>query len=546
MNELKCIKRDGKIVEFDWGKIQSAIESAYMDVYEGTVKDLEIEQIMDNLCEEIACFDEDYITVEEVQKYVVSHIEYVNKIVAKAYEDYMNERTFEREKRSEAVTEIDNIINQTSEETTSNGNVDGSKIQTIRALVANVFTRKYAEYKYIPKDIRDKQKKELYYHDAQYVGLPFFNCCNAEWQDMFETGFELGTTKIETPKSLATAVNILTQVASHISSNTFGGTTFGNLGSGLLPYAKLSLEKHKTVADLFVDKSKREEYAWYMLEKEIKDSMQSLEYEIQTLMTSRGETPFLTLGLDIAKEEYSEEDRKIHNMIIKAILNQRLEGLTGGVTPVFPKLVFQLKDSVNLNPTDKDYELFKLAIEVSANRQYPDYIMSDRLTEIIGGIKFPMGCRSFKYDGKFNWGVISINIVRLAIMSNKNEDKFFELLQEQLDDCERFFKIRYNILKNVKAKQSPILYMSGAISRLKPDETIERLLQKDWSSISIGYVGLHNCLVALYGEGLENQNMDIVKKGAKIMQYIRDFCDRKKEETGLGYSLYGTPRIVGL
>lgn len=546
MNELKCIKRDGKIVEFDWGKIQSAIESAYMDIYEGTVKDLEVEQIMDNLCEEIACFDEDYITVEEVQKYVVSHIEYVNKVVAKAYEDYMNERTFEREKRSEAVTEIDNIINQTSEETTSNGNVDGSKIQTIRALVANVFTRKYAEYKYIPKDIRDKQKKELYYHDAQYVGLPFFNCCNAEWQDMFETGFELGTTKIETPKSLATAVNILTQVASHISSNTFGGTTFGNLGSGLLPYAKLSLEKHKKVADLFVDRGKREEYAWYILEKEIKDSMQSLEYEIQTLMTSRGETPFLTLGLDVAREEYSEEDRKIHNMIIKAILNQRLEGLTGGVTPVFPKLVFQLKDGVNLNPTDKDYELFKLAIEVSANRQYPDYIMSDRLTEIIGGIKFPMGCRSFKYDGKFNWGVISINIVRLAIMSNKNEDKFFELLQEQLDDCERFFKIRYNILKNVKAKQSPILYMSGAISRLKPDETIERLLQKDWSSISIGYVGLHNCLVALYGEGLENLNMDIVKKGAKIMQYIRDFCDRKKEETGLGYSLYGTPRIVGL
>lgn len=155
-------------------------------------------------------------------------------------------------------------------------------------------------------------------------------------------------------------------------------------------------------------------------------------------------------------------------------------------------------------------------------------------------------CRSFKYDGKFNWGVISINIVRLAIMSNKNEDKFFELLQEQLDDCERFFKIRYSLLKDVKAKQSPILYMSGAISRLKPDETIERLLQKDWSSISIGYVGLHNCLVALYGEGLENQNMDIVKKGAKIMQYMRDFCDRKKEETGLGYSLYGTPKIVGL
>lgn len=150
-------------------------------------------------------------------------------------------------------------------------------------------------------------------------------------------------------------------------------------------------------------------------------------------------------------------------------------------------------------------------------------------------------CRSFKYDGKFNWGVVSINIVRLAIMAKGNEEKFFELLQEQLDDCDRLFNIRYNILKNVKAKQAPILYMSGAIARLNSEDTIERLLYKDWSSISIGYVGLHNCLKALYGEGLENQNMDIVKKGAKIMQYMRDFCDRKKEETGLGFSLYGTP-----
>lgn len=155
-------------------------------------------------------------------------------------------------------------------------------------------------------------------------------------------------------------------------------------------------------------------------------------------------------------------------------------------------------------------------------------------------------CRSFKVDGKFNWGVVSINLTRLAIISKGDEGKFYELLQEQLNDCERFFKIRYEILKNVKAKQAPILYMSGAIARLEAEDTIEKLLYKDWSSISIGYVGLQNCLKALYGEGLENQNMNIVKKGAEIMQYIRDFCDKKKEQTGLGFSVYGTPRIVGL
>lgn len=544
---VKIRKRDGRIKDFEFERIEKAVNNAFVETYKNGEDYISIKnEALVKISESLLNLGEEIIDVEKVQDIVIEELYKIDGKVAKAYSDYRAERTFERERRSSANKEIDDIISATSEETTSNGNVDGSKIQSIRALVANIFTRNYARYKYIPKDIQKIQRKEIYVHDEQYFGLPFYNCCNAEWQDMFETGFDLGTTRIERPKSLATAVNVLTQVASHISSNTFGGTTFGDLGSGLLPYAKMSLEKHREVANEFVEESKREEYAWNRLAKEIEDSMQSLEYEVQTLVTSRGETPFLTLGLDCAKEWYSEEDRKIHNMIIKAILNQRLKGLTGGITPVFPKLVFQLKKGTNLNPGEVDYDIFKLAVETSANRQYPDYIMTDRLTEIVGGVKFPMGCRSFKYDGKFNWGVVSINIVRLAILANGDENKFFELLQEQLENCERLFNIRYDILKNVKAKQAPILYMSGAISRLDGEETIERLLYKDWSSISIGYVGLHNCLKALYGEGLENQNMEIVEKGAKIMQYMRDFCDRKKEETGFGYSLYGTPEFAGL
>lgn len=538
---MKIIKRDNRVKDFSFSRIEKAVDNAFSDVYTELDYSDKINEVLSNVMEEIIRLDVEVMSVEEIQDIIVSELSKVDKVVARSYEEYRSLRSFEREKRSDSNYEIEKIINSVSEESTSNGNVDGSKIQSIRALVANIFTRKYAEWRYIPLDLQKKQRKELYYHDAQYVGMPFFNCCNVEWQDMFRTGFELGTAKIETPKSLATAVNVLTQVASHISSNTYGGTTFGNLGEGLLPYAKKSLKKHREVANKYISKERVEEYAWERLEKEIKDSIQSLEYEIQTLVTSRGETPFLTLGLDIPREDYSEEDRKIHNMIIEAILKQRLEGLTGGVTPVFPKLVFQLKDGVNLRTSDKEYEMFKLASKVSAKRQYPDYVMTDKLKEVTGGFKFPMGCRSFKVDGKFNWGVISINLTRLAIMSNGDENKFYELLQEQLNDCERFFKIRYDILKNVKAKQSPILYMSGAIARLNAEDTIERLLYKDWSSISIGYVGLQNCLKALYGEGLENQNMDIVKKGSDIMQYIRDFCDKKKDETGLGYSTYGSP-----
>lgn len=389
---IKVVKRDNRVKDFEFGRIEKAVNNAYLDVYrDGQDYTSNMNDVLVNISEALLKLNTDAISVENIQDIIVDELSKVDKVVAKAYSEYRENRNFERERRSTAIKEIEDIIDSNSEETTSNGNVDGSKIQAIRALVANVFTRNYGRYKYIPKDIQKKQRKEMYIHDEQYFGLPFYNCCNAEWQDMFETGFDLGTTRIETPKSLATAVNVLTQVASHISSNSFGGTTFGNLGSGLLPYAKKSLEKHKEVARLFVSEDKQEEYVWNRLEKEIEDSMQSLEYEVQTLMTSRAETPFLTLGLDCAKEEYSDEERKIHNMIITAILNQRLRGLTGGVTPVFPKLVFQLKNGVNLNPDEEDYELFKLAVKVSANRQYPDYIMSDRLTEIVGGIKFPMG-----------------------------------------------------------------------------------------------------------------------------------------------------------
>ena len=257
--------------------------------------------------------------------------------------------------------------------------------------MSNLVGKKYSRWKYIPKDLRKKQEKEIYQHDEMYYGLPFYNCCNANWHDMFKNGFVLGTTEIEPPKSLSTAVNVLTQLASHVSSNTYGGTTFSRIITGLTPYAKMSLEKHKKIAETFVKPELKDKYAWDMLEKETKDCMQSIEYEIQTLMTSRSEVPFLTLEIDCVDMDAPEEDQKIQVMLTKAILNQRLKGLTNGVTPVFPKLVFELKRGNNLELDDKYVELFKLAAKTSAFRQYPDYTMYDRVCEVTGDYKPPMG-----------------------------------------------------------------------------------------------------------------------------------------------------------
>ena len=388
------IKRDGRKKEYNGEFIKQAIKNAYVDVYKNEDKFKEEYNFLQPMIEnELDKLGKEEIEVEEDQDVVVKVLNMVCKRVAKSYQEYREERTFERETKGALDLEIDNIMKNTSVESTANANVDGSKIQTIRAIITNVVTRAYSRRHYIPKDLRKKQSKEIYIHDEYYFGLPFWNCNNSDWQNMFKYGFELGSTKIESPKSLESAINILTQVASHIASNTYGGTTFGNLISGLTPYAKLSLNKYRKEAknSSWCVSNEIENYAWEQLEKEAKNSAQSLEYEVQTLMTSRGETPFLTIGLDCIDLNADEETQKIQVLLTKSILNQRIKGLTGGVTPVFPKIVYHLEKGNNLLPNDPYHDLYLLALRCSSLRGYPDYVMNEKTKEVTGIIKPPMG-----------------------------------------------------------------------------------------------------------------------------------------------------------
>ena len=388
------IKRDGRKKEYNGEFIKQAIKIAYVDVYKNEDKFKEEYNFLQPMIENgLNKLGKEEVEVEEIQDVVVEVLNTVCKRVAKSYQEYREERTFERETKGDLDLEIDNIMKNTSAESTANANVDGSKIQTIRAIITNVVTRAYSRRHYIPKDLRKKQSKEIYVHDEYYFGLPFWNCNNSDWQNMFKYGFELGSTKIESPKSLESAINILTQVASHIASNTYGGTTFGNLISGLTPYAKLSLNKYREEAknSSWCVSNEIEDYAWEQLKKEAKNSAQSLEYEVQTLMTSRGETPFLTIGLDCIDLNADEETQKIQVLLTKSILNQRIKGLTGGVTPVFPKIVYHLEKGNNLLPNDKYHDLYLLAFRCSSLRGYPDYVMNEKTKEVTGSIKPPMG-----------------------------------------------------------------------------------------------------------------------------------------------------------
>ena len=540
---IKVIKRDGREKNFDKRFIEIAVDKAKEEVGINNdtlpidiAQSIEEDLIEDNVAE---------INIEEIQDMVIKALKEESPKVAEAYKSYREKRNLERDRKSKFLKDIEDIFNQTSEEIRNNANKAGDKLQTYRAMVADVACNNYADTKIIPERLLKKHKKTIYIHDKSYLPIPVFNCININWQDMLDNGFKM-VAKINSPNSLSTAIALLTQIVAHTSSSTYGGNTLADLDIGLEKYAIKSYNKHLEVAKKWItDESKQSEYAWDRLKKECMDSMQSLEYEIATLMNSRGEQPFLTVTIGYGRGKYAR-------LIQECLLKTRIKGYSDGTTPVFPKICFFVEDGLNRNPQDENYDMYQLAIKCSTIRQYPDYINVEQLVKVTGDRKSPMGCRSFLgsykdkngnyvINGRFNQGVCSINLVRLAIMSDHNEDKFFKLLQEALEDTKEVLMIRHNMLRTVKAKQAPILYCEGAVARLNPEDSIEPLLYNGYSSISIGYVGLHNCLMALYGKGLDSFDENIIKKGQKIMQYLRDYCDTQKKETNIGFSLYSTP-----
>lgn len=547
---LTIIKRDGRLKDFSEERIKEAIHKAYLEVSNENAFGIEYGNLLyPMIMNEIAKITDDKIEVEKLQDIVVSCLDKVNKKVGQAYQEYRDKRTRERENGSKFLKDIEGIFEQTSEEIRNNANKAGDKLQTYRAMIADVACNNYADAKMIPQRLLEKHGKSIYIHDKSYFPIPIFNCILVNWIDMLDNGFKM-VAKIQQPKSLQTAIALLSQIVAHTSSSTYGGNTLADLDLGLEKYAKKSYEKHLAIAKEWIhDEKKQKEFAWSRLEKECMDSMQSLEYEIATLMNSRGEQPFLTVTIGYGRGKYCR-------LIQKCLLETRLKGYSDGTTPVFPKICFFLEDGLNRNPNDENFDMFQLATKCSAVRQYPDYINVEQLVKVTGDRKSPMSCRSylgsftdedgnFITNGRFNQGVCSVNLVRLAILANHDEAKFYDLLQEALDDCKEVLMIRHNMLRTVKAKQAPILYTEGGVARLNPEDSIEPLLYNGFSSISIGYIGIHNTLVALYGKGLDSFSEDIIHKGQKIMQYMRDYCDKQKEETNIGFSLYSTPFETG-
>ena len=545
------IKRDGTVAEFDLNRIIHAIKKASESVSmtskpaDQVIPDEEVIRIASAVQQEISRIEQPNIS--QIQKSVEEKLMQTYPEVARAYIEYRHDRDVARERNSKLNQDIKGLIEQSDVSLLNeNANKDSRIIPTQRDLLAGIIAKHYAKTHILPRDVVEAHEKgEIHYHDLDYAPFfPMFNCMLVDLKGMLSQGFKMGNAEIETPKSINTATAVTAQIIAQVASHIYGGTSINRIDEVLAPYVQATYEKHLAKADKW-NISDREGFAMELTEKDCFDAFQSLEYDINTLHTSNGQTPFVTFGFGLG------ESWQAH-LIQQSILKNRINGLgKHHKTPVFPKLVFTLKRGLNLEKTDPNYDIKQLALECASKRMYPDIINYDQVVKVTGSFKAPMGCRSFlgKYvengqeihDGRNNLGVVSINLPRIAIEANHDEKAFYRILDERLAIAKKALLTRIARLEHTQAKVAPILYTEGACGvRLKPDDYVSEIFKNGRASISLGYIGIHETINALFDEHIFD-NEQLRQKGIEIVRHLAQATEKWKEETGYGFSLYGTP-----
>ncbi len=539
-------KRDGHTVAFNLHRIEVAIHKAMASV--GQVDEL----MIGRLCRDIqrALSSRTNADIQDIQTIVESTLIDHHLIdVARSYIAYRKARDIERSRRSDLTEEIGSLLSQSNEALLNeNANKDSNVIPTQRDLLAGIVARHHAKA-YILDEVIVKahEQGDIHYHDLDYAPFfPMFNCMLVDLEGMLNHGFNMGNAEIEPPKSIMTATNVTAQIIAQVASHIYGGTTIDRIDEVLAPYVTRSFDKHVRAAKQW-EVPNILGYAKRQTEKECYDAFQALEYEVNTLHTSNGQTPFVTFGFGLG---VSWEEK----LIQQSILNVRIKGLgRNHKTAVFPKLVFAIRKGINFSKSDPNYAIKQLALKCASERMYPDILNYDQVVEKTGSFKTPMGCRSFlsRYEedgkevhaGRNNLGVVSINLPRIALQSKGNEALFFEILDRQLDICKHALMSRIDRLKNVKAKIAPVLYMEGACGvRLNAEDNVAEIFKHGRASISLGYIGVHETINALNGDELHiYDDAQRRQQAIKIVARLKQAVGAWRDETGYGFSLYSTP-----
>lgn len=540
------IKRDGSKVPFNRDRIQAAVESAA----EHADQDIAIYALNVALAVELKLRDYEEVHIAEIQTLVENELmQGPYKALARSYIEYRHDRDVAREKQSKLTREIEGLIQESNADLLNeNANKDGKVIPTQRDLLAGIVAKHYAKTRILPRDVvQAHEEGDIHYHDLDYAPFfPMFNCMLIDLKGMLTHGFKMGNAEIDTPKSISTATAVTAQIIAQVASHIYGGTTINRIDEVLAPYVTASYEKHLDIAREW-EISNPEAFAKARTEKECYDAFQSLEYEVNTLHTANGQTPFVTFGFGLGT---CWESR----LIQQSILKNRIAGLgKNRKTAVFPKLVFAIKDGLNHKAEDPNYDIKQLALECASKRMYPDILNYDKVVEITGSFKTPMGCRSFLnpyeehgeliHEGRNNLGVVSLNLPRIALKAKGDVKKFYVLLDEKLKLARRALDTRINRLENVKARVAPILYMEGACGvRLKANDSIADIFKHGRASISLGYIGVHETIIALFGQKTHvYDDVQLREEAVNIIQHLRNTVEQWKKETGYAFSLYGTP-----
>ncbi|MDA0144319.1 anaerobic ribonucleoside-triphosphate reductase [Vibrio sp. RW] len=540
------IKRDGSRAPFSRDRIQAAVEAAS----DKADKEIAIYALNVALAVELKLEDYDEVHISEIQTMVENELmQGPYKSLARAYIEYRHDRDIAREKQSALTREIEGLIEESNVDLINeNANKDGKVIPTQRDLLAGIVAKHYAKTHILPRDIVQAHEcGDIHYHDLDYAPFfPMFNCMLIDLKGMLTHGFKMGNAEIDTPKSISTATAVTAQIIAQVASHIYGGTTINRIDEVLEPYVMASYEKHLSLAKEW-DIHSPEAFAISRTEKECYDAFQSLEYEVNTLHTANGQTPFVTFGFGLGESWGSK-------LIQQSILKNRIVGLgKNRKTAVFPKLVFAIKDGLNHQKQDPNYDIKQLALECASKRMYPDILNYDKVVEVTGSFKTPMGCRSFLntyeengeliHEGRNNLGVVSLNLPRIAINAKQDMAKFYELLDEKLKLARRALETRISRLENVKARVAPILYMEGACGvRLKADDSIADIFKNGRASVSLGYIGIHEAMTALYGTDVHlYDDCQMRAKALELVEYMKREVESWTKETGYAFSLYGTP-----
>ena len=546
---IYVVKRDGRRVNFDVDKIYKALVKAACEVTPmSPLLEAKLEGITEKIVAEITHRFSQDVKIYEIQNIVEHELLNANEYaIAKAYISYRTQRDFDRSQATDINFTIDKLLNKDQTVVNENANKDSDVFNTQRDLTAGIVGKSIGLKMLPPHVANAHQKGDIHYHDLDYSPYtPMTNCCLIDFKGMLKNGFKIGNAEVESPKSIQTATAQISQIIANVASSQYGGCSADRIDEVLAPYAELNYEKHLRDAKDWVLADKRADYAWEKTKKDIYDAMQSLEYEINTLFTSNGQTPFTSLGFGLGTNRFERE-------IQKSILNIRIMGLgSEHRTAIFPKLIFTLKRGLNLELGSPNYDIKQLALECATKRMYPDVLSYDKIIDLTGSFKVPMGCRSFLQgwkdengeevnSGRMNLGVVTVNLPRIALEAEGDKDKFWSLFAERMAIAKDALVYRVERTKEATPANAPILYQYGAFGkRLGKYDQVDQLFTHRRATVSLGYIGLYEVATAFYGGEWED-NPEAKEFTVDIVKEMKRLVGEWSDEYDYHFSVYSTP-----